>query len=165
MKAFYFCNRTAIKCLFLGKPFPLLNWFRNDVSLRNEIFHSLTPNNLSLQSELHLTQIRPDDHNAVLKCLSSNDNRTFLSSQIRLKVNSMQLHWPILLTLICIIICVCFSNAFVAWPNFFQLINNNNNNNPTTAHDSQTEPSRSCAGEHVAVSVSAGWHWSKLPLS
>lgn len=92
LKTFYFCNRTAIKCLFLGKPFPLLNWFRNDVSLRNEIFHSLTPNNLSLQSELHLTQIRPDDHNAVLKCLSSNDNRTFLSSQIRLKVNSMQLH-------------------------------------------------------------------------
>lgn len=70
-----------------GNPLPILNWYRNDELIRRQIFHSLTESNRTLQSELHLTQIRAAEHNVLLKCLSSNDNHTFMSSHIRLRVN------------------------------------------------------------------------------
>lgn len=73
---------------FIGKPLPILNWYRNEQLIRRQIFHILSEKNHTLQSELHLTPIQADDHNCWFKCLSSNDNQTFLNVKILMKVNS-----------------------------------------------------------------------------
>ncbi|KAH9420191.1 hypothetical protein DERP_011525 [Dermatophagoides pteronyssinus] len=78
-----------------GKPLPLLNWYRNNQIIRQQIFHILTEKNNSLQSELHLTPIKSDDHNCWFKCLSSNDNQTFLNLKILMKVNSKWIFFSI----------------------------------------------------------------------
>lgn len=70
-----------------GKPLPIIHWYRNDEPIRKELTHNFVKDNTTVQSRLYVNSINSNDLNSVLKCQTSNDNLTFVSSSITFDIN------------------------------------------------------------------------------
>jgi len=65
----------------------MIYWYENDELISKQLTHNYVKDNNTVESQLYLQYIDSSHLNSVLKCQTSNDNQTFISSSITIHIN------------------------------------------------------------------------------